>query len=79
MSKHEFKIGQSLIYRKGRTRVSGRYVVLAVLPQTLGEVYYRIRSQDDETLEYIACESELSAERKVEQLGTVEAPDQREA
>jgi hypothetical protein len=59
MSKHEFKIGQSLFYRKGRTRMSGRYVVLAVLPQTLGEVRYRIRSQDDESLEYIACESEL--------------------
>ena len=59
MSKHEFKIGQSLFYRKGRTRMSGRYVLLAVLPQTLGEVRYRIRSQDDESLEYIACESEL--------------------
>ena len=47
MSKHEFKIGQSLFYRKGRTRMSGRYVVLAVLPQTLGEVRYRIRSQND--------------------------------
>ena len=59
MSKHEFKIGQSLLYRKGRIRMSGRYVVLAVLPQTLGEVRYRIRSQDDEALEFIACESEL--------------------
>jgi hypothetical protein len=39
--------------------MSGRYVVLAVLPQTLGEVRYRIRSQDDESLEYIAWESEL--------------------
>jgi hypothetical protein len=59
MSKHEFKIGQSLIYRKGRMKADGRYVVLAVLPQTLGEVRYRIRSQDDASLEYIACESEL--------------------
>ena len=59
MSKHEFKIGQSLIYRKGRTKADGRYVVLAVFPQTRGEVRYRIRSQDDESLEYIACESEL--------------------
>ena len=59
MSKHEFKIGQSLIYRKGRTKADGRYVVLAVLPRTRGEVRYRIRSQDDEALEFIACESEL--------------------
>ena len=60
MSKREFKIGQSLRYRKGRNKESGRYVVLAVLSQTRGEVRYRIRSQDDESLEYIACESELS-------------------
>ena len=59
MSNHEFKIGQSLVYRKDRTRADGRYVVLAVLPQTLGEVHYRIRSQDDAALEYIAGESEL--------------------
>jgi|ERR1700730_1699827 hypothetical protein len=58
-SKHEFKIGQSLIYRKGRTKADGRYVVLAVLSRTRGEVRYRIRSQDDEALEFIACESEL--------------------
>ena len=32
MSKHEFKIGQSLFYRKSCTRTSGRYVVLAVFP-----------------------------------------------
>ena len=60
MSKREFKIGQSLRYRKGRNKESGRYVVLAVLSQTPGEVRYRIRSQDDESLECIACESELS-------------------
>ena len=60
MSKRKFKIGQSLLYRKGREKESGRYVVLAVLSQTRGEVRYRIRSQDDESLEYIACESELS-------------------
>ena len=59
MSKHEFKIGQSLIYRKGRTKADGRYVVLAVLSRTRGEVRYRIRSQDDEALEFIACESEF--------------------
>jgi hypothetical protein len=61
MSEHEFKIGQSLIYRKGRTKADGRYVVLAVLSRTRGEVRYRIRSQEDEALEFIACESELGA------------------
>jgi hypothetical protein len=60
MTKREFKIGQSLFYRKGRTKEIGRYVVLAVLPQTRGEVRYRIRSQDDEAREYIACEGKLS-------------------
>ena len=38
----------------------GRYVVLAPLPQQLGKVRYQIRSQDDETIECIADESELS-------------------
>ena len=61
MSKHEFKIGQSLIYRKGRTKEDGRYVVLAVLSQTRGEVRYRIRSQADEAREFVARESELAS------------------
>jgi hypothetical protein len=52
MSKRGFKIGQSLCYRKARG--SGRYVVLAVLRQTRGEVCYRIRSQDDELVERVA-------------------------
>ena len=59
MRKREFKIGQSLLYRKGRPKESGRYIVLAVLPQARGEVRYRIRSQDDESLQYIVLESEL--------------------
>jgi hypothetical protein len=53
-----FKIGQSLFYR--RARGSGRYVVLTVLRQTRGEVCYRIRSHDDESVEHVARESELS-------------------
>ena len=53
-----FKIGQALFYRKARG--SGRYVVLAVLPRTRGEVCYRIRSHDDEAVEHVARESELS-------------------
>jgi hypothetical protein len=60
MSKRDFKIGQSLFYRKGGAKARGRYVVLAVLRQTRGEVCYRIRSQDDELVERIARESELS-------------------
>jgi hypothetical protein len=59
MSKR-FKIGQSLIYRMGRAKASGRYVVLTVLPQTPGEVCYRIRSQEDESVEHVVRESELS-------------------
>jgi len=58
MNKRGFKIGQSLVYRRDGARENGRYVVLALFPQTRGEVRYRIRSQDDESLEYIACESE---------------------
>ena len=60
MSKRGFKICQSLFYRKGGARQDGRYVVLAPLPQQLGKVRYQIRSQDDETIECIADESELS-------------------
>jgi hypothetical protein len=59
MSKPAFKIGQSLFYRKSRTKESGRFVVLAVLSPARSEVRYRIRSCDDESLEYVACESEL--------------------
>ena len=61
MSKHEFKIGQSLFYRKGRAKEIERYVVLAVYSQTRGEVRYRIRTQGDEARECVARESELSA------------------
>ena len=60
MSKRGFKIGQSVFYRRERFRQGGRYVVLAPLPQPLGKVRYQIRSQDDETIECIADESELS-------------------
>jgi hypothetical protein len=60
MSKCGFKIGQSLFYRKGGARQDGRYVVLTSLPQPLGKARYRIRSLDDETIECIADESELT-------------------
>jgi hypothetical protein len=55
-----FKIGQSLFYRRGGVKARGRYVVLAVLRQTRGEVWYRIRSQDNELVERVVRESELS-------------------
>ena len=56
----KFKIGQALIYHKGHIKRDGRYVVLAVLPQSIGKARYRIRSQEDETIEHIADERELS-------------------
>ena len=59
INKRGFKIGQSLVYRRDGARENGRYVVLAVFSETRGEVRYQIRSQDDESLEYMACESEL--------------------
>jgi hypothetical protein len=59
MTEPRFKIGQSLFYRAGRVRL-GKFVVLAVTAQPAGKIRYRIRSQDDETIEYIADESELS-------------------
>jgi hypothetical protein len=56
----KFKIGQALIFRKGSVKLSGRYVVLAILPEPPGKARYRIRSQDDGRTEYVAEERELS-------------------
>jgi hypothetical protein len=56
----KFKIGQALIFRKASVKLSGRYVVLAVLPQPLGKSRYRIRSQDYGKTEHVADERELS-------------------
>lgn len=56
----KFKIGQSLVFRKGQVKLSGRYIVLAVIPQSVGKARYRIRSQEDETIEHIASERELN-------------------
>jgi hypothetical protein len=56
----KFKIGQALIFRKGSVKLSGRYVVLAILPQPPGKARYRIRSQDDGRTEHVAEERELS-------------------
>jgi hypothetical protein len=56
----KFKIGQALVFRKGSVKLSGRYVVLAILPQPPGKARYRIRSQDDGRTEHVAEERELS-------------------
>jgi hypothetical protein len=56
----KFKIGQALIFRKGRIKLGGRYIVLAVLPESIGTPRYRIRSQDDGKTEHVAEERELS-------------------
>jgi hypothetical protein len=57
---NKFKIGQALIFRKGSVKLSGRYVVLAVLPHPPDKSRYRIRSQDDGKTEHVAEERELS-------------------
>ena len=59
MTEPRFKIGQSVFHRAGRVK-AGPFRVLALLPQRRDKSRYRIRSQDDETVEYVADESELS-------------------
>jgi hypothetical protein len=59
MSEPRFKIGQSVFYHAGRVK-EGPFRVLAVLPQRPDKARYRIRRQDDETVEYVVDESELS-------------------
>lgn len=56
----KFKIVQALIFRKAQVTLGGRYVVFSVLPQSIGKARYLIRSQEDETIEHIADERELS-------------------
>jgi hypothetical protein len=55
----KFRIGQTVHY-EGRGRI-GPYVIIAVLPQRLDDIRYRIRSQNDCSLEYVANEKELKA------------------
>jgi hypothetical protein len=59
MTEPRFKIGQSVFYRAGRVK-QGPFLVLAVLPQRRDKARYKIRSQDDETVEYVVDERELS-------------------
>jgi hypothetical protein len=54
---YKFKIGQTVHY-EGRGRI-GPYVIIAVLSQVQDDVRYRIRSQNDRSLEYVASQREL--------------------
>jgi len=55
----KFKIGQALTFRWGKVKLSGQYVVLAVLQHPPGKARYRIRSQEDGKTEHVAEEHEL--------------------
>ena len=55
----KFKIGQALTFRRGQVKLSGQYVVLAVLQNSPGKARYRIRSQEDGKTEHVAEEHEL--------------------
>ena len=58
----KFKIGQPLLYHPtNRMKVQGRFIVIQLFPQPDGEVHYRIRSENDISLEYTADASELRA------------------
>jgi hypothetical protein len=46
-------------HRAGRVK-EGPFRVLAVLPKRRDKARYRVRREDDETVEYVADESELS-------------------
>jgi hypothetical protein len=60
MSSRELKIGQSVFYRPtNRMEAAGPYAVIRLLLQPGGEVCYRIRSLEDDSLEYTADEREL--------------------
>jgi hypothetical protein len=57
----KFKIGQPLYYPTNRMKAQGRFMVIQLFPQPDGEVHYRIRSENDTSLEYTADASELRA------------------
>jgi hypothetical protein len=46
----KFKIGQDLIYRRDQVRLNGRYVVLAVLPQSNGKAATELDARTTEKL-----------------------------
>jgi hypothetical protein len=58
----KFKIGQPLLYHPtNRMKARGRFIVIGLFPQPNGEVHYRIRSENDISLEYTADTRELRA------------------
>ena len=57
----KFKIGQALLYHPTRMKAQGRFIVIGLFPQPDGKVHYRIRSENDASLEYTADASELRA------------------
>ena len=58
----KFKIGQPLLYYPtNRMKLKGRFIVIRLFPQPDGEVHYRIRSENDISLEYTADARELRA------------------
>jgi hypothetical protein len=59
MSLRHFSIGQSVVYRIGRVN-QGPFVIVSVIAQPRHGIRYRIRSQDDDTIEHVVDESELS-------------------
>jgi hypothetical protein len=53
-------IGQPVVYRIGRVN-QGPFVIVSVIVQPRRGIRYRIRSQDDDTIEHVVDEGELSA------------------
>jgi hypothetical protein len=68
---HKFKIGQAIYYYgRGHYRsTAGPFVVLALLPKMQGDARYRIRSQNNWSLEYVAREDELKPIRRTRRRG----------
>jgi hypothetical protein len=58
----KFKIGQTVFYYRGgrdrRCKV-GLYIVMRIFSRPDGEIRYRIRSENDPTVEYTVRENEL--------------------
>jgi len=62
MAAHKFKIGQSVRLRstvEARQAAAGEYRIVRLLPQTDGNMHYRVRSSADEQHEMVVKESEL--------------------
>jgi hypothetical protein len=61
MTAHKFKIGQSVRLRTVQTHQApaGEYRIIRQLPQTDGNMHYRVRSSADEQREMVVKESEL--------------------